>query len=96
MKPAAWKLFQRVLGYVWLCALGLALLVSALTTDRRARQVEEYASLCDPFGYLQIAQDTRQAVAARRLPDFSRSSASAAVLGRDPSSTDGAPAAQLP
>src|SRR6185295_10246666 len=41
------------------------------TADRQARQVEEYAAFCDPFGYLQIAQDTRQAVAKRRLPTYS-------------------------
>ena len=62
---------RRLLGYAWLCALGVALVFSALTTDRKARQVEEYACFCDPFGYLQIAQDTRQAVATHRLPDFS-------------------------
>lgn len=61
-KTAAWKATGRALGYAWV--LGVALIVSATTTDRRARQVEEYASHCDPFGYLQIAQDTRQAVTA--------------------------------
>ena len=60
-----------MLGYAWLCALGTALVCSALSADRRTRQVEEYSWLCDPFGYLQIAQDVRQAVATRSLPDFS-------------------------
>jgi hypothetical protein len=61
----------HLLGYLWLGALGIALCVTALTTDRRSRQVEEYATFCDPFGYLQIAQDTRRAVAERHLPNFS-------------------------
>src|SRR6185295_19778185 len=61
----------HLLGYLWLGVLGIALASAALSTDRRARQVEEYAAYCDPFGYLQIAQDTRRAVAARQLPDFS-------------------------
>src|SRR6185312_15013653 len=61
----------HVLGYLWLGILGIALGFSALTADRQTRQVEEYAAFCDPFGYLQIAQDTRQAVAERRLPTYS-------------------------
>ena len=71
MKPAVRRRLKRLLGYAWLCTLGVALLVSALTTERKTREVEEYASLCDPFGYLQIAQDTRHAVSQSRLPDFS-------------------------
>ena len=67
----AGSLATRLLGYAWLCALGIALVCSALATDRRTRQVEEYASLCDPFGYLQTGQDVRKAAAAGRLPDFS-------------------------
>lgn len=61
----------HLLAYLWLVALAIALCVTALTTDRRSRQVEEYAAFCDPFGYLQIAQDTRQAVTAHHLPNFS-------------------------
>lgn len=61
----------HLLGYLWLVALAIALSVTALTTDRRSRQVEEYAAFCDPFGYLQIAQDTRQAATAHDLPNFS-------------------------
>jgi len=62
---------STLLGCAWLCALGIALICSALSADRRTREVEEYAWLCDPFGYLQIAQDVRQAAATRSLPDFS-------------------------
>ena len=65
------SLSTRLLGYAWLFALGIALVCAALSTDRRTRLVEEYAWLCDPFGYLQIAQDVRQAAATRSLPDFS-------------------------
>jgi len=61
----------RLAGCLWLCVLALALAVSAISSDRRALQVEEYAAHCDPFGYLQIAQDARQAVATTRLPNFS-------------------------
>jgi hypothetical protein len=71
MKPEQGKLVRRWFGYVWLCLLGIALVVSGLSTDRRARQVEEYACFCDPYGYLQSAREIRQAAAARRLPDFS-------------------------
>src|SRR6266850_3684123 len=74
-KPGAY-----LLGCLWLCVLALSLGVSALTTERRAREVEEYAALCDPFGYLQIAQDTRQAAAAGRLPNFSIESNHARLL----------------
>ena len=70
MKSGTGKLVGRLLGYTWLCALGLALVFSALTTDRRARQVEEYPCCCDPFGYLQMAQDIREAVATGRNPQF--------------------------
>ncbi len=70
MKSGTGKLVGRLLGYTWLCALGVALIFSALTTDRRARQVEEYPCCCDPFGYLQMAQDMRDAVASGRDPQF--------------------------
>ena len=64
------KLVGRLLEITWFCALGVALVISALTTDRRARQVEENPSFCDPFGYLQMAQDIRQAAAAGKAPQF--------------------------
>lgn len=64
------KLVGRVLEITWFCALGAALVISALTTDRRARQVEENPSFCDPFGYLQMAQDIRQAASAGKAPQF--------------------------
>ncbi len=70
MKPATKNLFVRLLEVAWLCALGVTLIFSALTTDRRARQVEENPSFCDPFGYLQTAQDIRHATAARTTPQF--------------------------
>lgn len=64
------RLVRRLLELVWFCALGAALVISALTTDRRARQVEENPSFCDPFGYLQMAQDIRHAAAAGTTPRF--------------------------
>jgi hypothetical protein len=60
----------RLLELTWFCALGAALVISALTTDRRTRQVEENPSFCDPFGYLQMAQNIRQAAAAGTALDF--------------------------
>ncbi len=64
------RLVGRVLEITWFCALSAALVISALTTDRRARRVEENASFCDPFGYLQMAQNIRQAAAAGKAPRF--------------------------
>lgn len=65
------KLLRRLLEWMWLAALGVALVVSALSTDRRARQVEENPSFCDPFGYLQMANEIRQGAASRTVPKFS-------------------------
>jgi hypothetical protein len=58
----------------------VALLASVLTTDRRARQVEENPSFCDPFGYLQTAQDIRHAAAAGMIPRFTVESTHARLL----------------
>lgn len=65
------NLRQNLLGYLWLAFLGLALGLSALSAYQRAMQVAEYALGCDSFGYLQMAQEVRQAWAGRRGPDFS-------------------------
>jgi len=65
------KRVGRILELTWLSALGIALVASALTTDRRARQVEENPSFCDPFGYLQMAQEIRRAAASGTAPQFS-------------------------
>jgi len=64
------RLVRRLVAFTWYCALGVSLVISALTTDRRARQVEENPSFCDPFGYLLMAQDIRQSVAAGKAPQF--------------------------
>jgi hypothetical protein len=64
------KRVRRLLELTWLSALGIALAVSALTTDRRARQVEENPSFCDPFGYLQMAHEIRRAAASGTAPQF--------------------------
>ncbi len=60
----------RLLGYAWLGVLGVALVCSALITDRRSQQTEEYAYGCDSFGYLQSAQEIRQTAVARGWPRF--------------------------
>ena len=60
----------QLLGYLWLGALGGALLLSAQYAYQRSLSVEEYAFACDPFGYLRMAREVRQAVAKRDLPQF--------------------------
>jgi len=70
MKLETRKLCERLLGCGWLLALGLALAISALNTDRQARQVAEYPCCCDPFGYLQMAQDIRRASKEGTCPEF--------------------------
>jgi hypothetical protein len=61
---------ERLLGYLWLCALGGALLLSAQQAYQRSLGVEEYAFACDPFGYLRMAKEVRQAVSKLELPQF--------------------------
>lgn len=70
LKDMVRKRIRYILGYVWLFALGVALLLSAQNAYRQAGQVEEYATGCDPFGYLVMAQEIRAAVAQHRQPDF--------------------------
>jgi hypothetical protein len=60
----------RILGCLWLCALAGALLLSAQHAYQRSLRVEEYASGCDPFGYLRMAREIRQAVSTLELPQF--------------------------
>jgi hypothetical protein len=50
--------------------LAVALGSLAVTTDRKARQVEEYPFGSDPFCYLSIAQRIRQGAATGSWPDF--------------------------
>jgi hypothetical protein len=64
------KFAKRLLGYAWLCILAVALGFSAFSTDRKARQVEEYPFGSDPFCYLSIAQEIRRASAAGSMPIF--------------------------
>jgi hypothetical protein len=64
------RLVGRLLELLWFAALGVALVFSAITTERRTRQVEENASFCDPFGYLQMAQDIRHGAAVGTVPTF--------------------------
>jgi hypothetical protein len=60
----------QFLGYLWLCALAGALLLSAQHAYQRSLRVAEYAFACDPFGYLRMAKEVRQAVAKLELPQF--------------------------
>lgn len=80
MKSTTEKLLGRLLGYGWLCALAAALAIAALNTDRQARQVAEYPCCCDPFGYLQMAQDIRQAAREGSCPKFTVESAHTRLL----------------
>lgn len=61
---------RRSLPYIWLLALAAALSFSAVSADRRVRQVEEYPCCCDPFGYLQMAKDIRQGGSSGSGPSF--------------------------
>jgi hypothetical protein len=64
------KIFGRALELIWFFALGAALIIAALTTDRHTRTVEENPSYCDPFGYLQMAQLIRHGAGKRSAPQF--------------------------
>jgi hypothetical protein len=65
----------RLLGYLWLAVLAASLVVAARDTQQRALRVEEYAYACDPFGYLIMARQVRQAVARLDPPQFHLESA---------------------
>jgi len=64
------KRFANLLGYTWLLMLAATVVTSALIADRRARQIEEYPCCCDPFGYLQMAKDIREARQNGKQPNF--------------------------
>lgn len=64
------EIAKHLLPYAWLVALAAALTFSAVSTDRRVRQVEEYPCCCDPFGYLQMAKDIRQGGSSGSGPSF--------------------------
>src|SRR6266850_2065878 len=70
----------RLLGYLWLGALAGALLLSAQYAYQRSLSVEEYAFACDPFGYLRMARQVRQAVANLELPQFHLESSQTRLL----------------
>jgi hypothetical protein len=70
----------RLLGYLWLGALAGALLLSAQYAYQRSLRVEEYAFACDPFGYLRMARQVRQAVASLELPQFHLESSQTRLL----------------
>ena len=70
MTRSTTNLTARFLGCAWLCVLAVSLMSLAVTTDRKARQVEEYPFGSDPFCYLSIAQRIRQGAATRSWPDF--------------------------
>jgi hypothetical protein len=70
MIPAQRERLGRLLGYLWICALTLSLLLAAHNCYRRCNRIREYAYACDAFGYLMMAKEIRQAAAARELPTF--------------------------
>src|SRR5271166_1323331 len=59
-----------IVGYVWICALAFSLLVAAQNCYRGCQRIEEYAYACDPFGYLMMAREIREAAAKWELPSF--------------------------
>jgi len=59
-----------LLGYLWLVALGIFLLLCAYTAYKKSIQVREYAIGADPFGYLMMAKEVRQGVSHLQPPQF--------------------------
>src|SRR5262249_2199321 len=70
----------RLLGCLWLGVMGGALLLSAQHAYQRSSRVEEYAFACDPFGYLRMAREVRQAVSRLDLPQFHLESSQTRLL----------------
>lgn len=70
LKPDRLAVIRRYVPYAWLLVLLTSLALSAVSADRRVRQVEEYPCCCDPFGYLQMAKDIRQGGSSRPGPRF--------------------------
>jgi hypothetical protein len=61
---------KTVLLYVWLAInLGVVLL-SAQSAYRKSLHTEEFAYACDSFGYLRMAEEIRESVRERKLPEF--------------------------
>jgi hypothetical protein len=60
----------RLLGYLWLGLLGLALFLSAAGAHLRSMAWEEYPKCCDAFGYLRMAKEVRRAVSRGEYPDY--------------------------
>lgn len=64
MKPA------QILTYVWLAVLAVTLFISVQTAYREAPRTEEFAYACDPFGYLRMAKEIRDARAELKYPEI--------------------------
>src|SRR6185503_5444853 len=60
----------EILPYVWLLFLLGTLLIAAQTAYRKSLITEEYAYACDPFGYLRMAKEIRQAASDHNAPQF--------------------------
>ena len=60
----------KIRGWVWIAVLVAVLLFGARGALDVAPRLNEYAFGCDSFGFLTQAARVREAVAARRLPDF--------------------------
>lgn len=58
------------LGWLWIVLLAAALAMSGLSAARQLRKVQEFPHGCDPFGYLQMAQEVRRAARNNTLPQF--------------------------
>jgi hypothetical protein len=71
---------DQVVGYAWLCVLGIAILLSARAAYWRSMQVEEYPLGCDPFGYLRMAREIRHAASKQEWPQFRLESPQIRVL----------------
>jgi len=61
---------KTVLLYVWLAINLGVILLSAQSAYRKSLNTEEFAYACDSFGYLRMAEEIRESVRARKLPEF--------------------------
>lgn len=81
MKLMAGNISQfKWLRWLWIVALATALVFSGLSAARQLRQVPEFPYGCDPFGYLQMAQEVRRAATSGALPQFALESGHTRLL----------------
>ena len=60
----------RVLCYLWVALLACSFYITTRYSRHESLRTEEYAYACDPFGYLRMAKQIREAFARRDWPEF--------------------------